>query len=194
MLKYFEKPAPPPPVHQPWQPFWKASEHMSGGIIPRYAPASNEPLTMRQIESSKKQVRDRDIPGNLPNADFRFFFGSQLNGSRYSQCRVCNAQCYSGVERKEHMEETGHTVCLVHAYAVMQKERLCVMCDQATRRRVWGVYLCSRTCQFEWMFHPGKKSYALQCALRMVEYTEKHLFERQKKDAKLDAGQGNSTS
>jgi hypothetical protein len=107
--------------------------------------------------------------GNLPNNDYRFWWGNVYAASQFSMCRLCGKVAQTGYQRKQHMEDSKCTVLLVRAYKLLLRDHLCVMCDERTTHEYWGVPLCKPACVEAWMYdlthgHPG-----LKAALKIVE-------------------------
>lgn len=94
--------------------------------------------------------------GNLPNEEYRFWFGHRQTSWMDSVCRCCGANCYTKTARERHLLEGDCKENLLFVYRRLVKDANCVCCDGRTRKQKWGVPLCSDECIKEWKFSaPG---------------------------------------
>lgn len=97
--------------------------------------------------------------GNLPNNDYAFFNGAAHKDSTWSTCRWCQSTMFNETCRLEHRREldksigTSHAKALNRLYADLSQRGVCVICDDATFHRKWGVPICNtRSCLEQWKF------------------------------------------
>jgi hypothetical protein len=114
--------------------------------------------------------------GNLNNAEYRFWIGSQNPASRYAECRLCHQPAYTVLARMKHQQDTGHTKALILAYDLLKLDARCLVCDTATAHEYWGIPICSNSCKLEFAYQLGKKRHALNSALRIVRGAHPEYF------------------
>lgn len=86
-----------------------------------------------------------------------------------AECRCCgNTDCENPAARKEHNDKQGCYQVLVAAFALLDRDSMCVICDFKTTRTKWGVPLCTKGCQQVWCESEAQPS-ALAGALELVK-------------------------
>lgn len=84
----------------------------------------------------------------LTNDHLRFW--ARMTGvSNIAKCRACEATVLKLEELERHKKDRGCTKRLVAAYALLCRDGLCVLCDEKTPFKMWGVPLC-KDCIEDW--------------------------------------------
>lgn len=111
------------PVLYPRKPFWSANE-----------PRTGDPLG---------------------GGDYRYWCGlqstSMCKNTGFATCRACGEVVIVKKERKAHMKD----VCgplLEKAYKILRCSTECIICKKVTHRKVYGLPICDRDCEFEWEY------------------------------------------
>ena len=105
----------------------------------------------------------------LNQGDFRYWNGLQSTVNRsYAACRCCGEIHHSHKTRKEHLKKEGCGSKLTQAFKLLAKDDRCVVCNDKTRKKNWGIPLCSKDCEHEWAFVTRRPD-ALAAALDLVE-------------------------
>lgn len=86
----------------------------------------------------------------LQGGDLRYWLGANGSAS-YGACRNCGEVLFTKEDRRKHMKE-GCSKILTEAYKALLRDRKCVICDEVTSVRHYGVPLCSKDCVNEWCF------------------------------------------
>lgn len=114
-----------------------------------------QPSFDRRLPAHYKK-NDADSPGNLENAEYRFWIGFGESSGRYSKCRFCGVLKWSLAERRAHQQIAGCTSKLVALYrlALAASPRRCLACNELAepKQETWGVPLhpgCVRKWQFQ---------------------------------------------
>lgn len=158
-----------------------AKKHFSGGI--------RSPKRGRWYDSENRTVFNRKtgtgFGGYQPNlalntfgisgelnpltqGDFRYWNGLTLATNRsYAACRNCGEIHHSHKTRKEHLKQEGCGSKLTNAYRLLAKDDRCVICNDKTRKKNWGIPLCSKDCEHEWAYVTRRPD-ALVAALDLV--------------------------
>jgi hypothetical protein len=90
----------------------------------------------------------------LSGGDYRYWCGvpaATMFRKGYAQCRCCGEVVVHKKERKEHKQK-GCGSKLEEAYKMLRRSTECIMCKLATHRKVYGLPLCCKDCEFEWEF------------------------------------------
>lgn len=90
----------------------------------------------------------------LSGGDYRYWCGvppSSTFRKGYAQCRCCGQVVITKVERKEH-KKGGCGSKLEDAYKMLRRSTECIICKLATHRKVYGLPMCCKDCEFEWEF------------------------------------------
>jgi hypothetical protein len=69
----------------------------------------------------------------------------------YASCRCCREVIRFAAERKEHKRQ-GCGSSLERAYKRLAKTKDCIICNLATKRRLYGLPLCCKDCEQEFMY------------------------------------------
>lgn len=126
---------------------------------------------------------DTKIEGNLPDGDYRFWYGARTPSSEMRTCRACGKTMWRQDQAVAHKDDQSVIVnglrCterLVAAYKRLLKVHKCVICRQMTHYEKWGVPLCLPTsindkCITTWKFVSGD-CFALTMELMQDEEEE----------------------
>jgi len=112
-------------------------------------------------------LRNRPHQDQFGNEEYRFwmpFIPATEGSAGYFTCRGCCTTVRTKEERKTHMEEKGCTNRCVLAYKRLLDKRVCVICGDLTRDKVWGVPLHDK-CKENWMLvecQPFRMSHELK--------------------------------
>jgi hypothetical protein len=103
------------------------------------------------------------------NWEYRFWAVDLINMTpQAAECRNCSKVFTNVTTRRKHGSEYGCFQLLVKAYEMLLRDRLCLICDQHTSHKVWGVPLCNNTsCLNTWM-HLNAQPNALLEALTLL--------------------------
>jgi len=94
-------------------------------------------------------------PGEkLSYGDLRYWVGydSPLANPAYAACRACGEVHTTAKERKEHSRKWGCGRLLTEAFKLLLRDRICVVCNEPTRKQTWGMPICSEECKKEWSY------------------------------------------
>lgn len=89
------------------------------------------------------------IKGSLPNDEYRFFIGKMEAVWLGSNCRWCDTFLHNADFRKQH-KTRGCNLKLISLYKKLCERHACMACGGHTSREVWGVPLCSVSCDNYW--------------------------------------------
>jgi hypothetical protein len=155
-----------------------------GARLPKMPPLWEEPKSPVVITDKRRFFQQFDWDrgrgpnnakvfshGNLDNNDYRYWIGlkNSLPGDGVAICRCCHA-VFPVKLIKNHKQ--GCPKKLEAAYALLQKDKRCVICNEETSRQVWGVPLCSMQHIDEWRFAAARPHWLIE-ALRLVGHIEK---------------------
>lgn len=140
------------------------------GIVRIVGPDGPAVSTQNLAEEWKKIREDRLMKpemGNLPEAEYRYWFGSRSRDVTFSKCRACNTIVYGTNDRVAHFRDdkfkVGGNACttqLTLAYKAMLRtnEDICIICKgKRFKHCKWGVPICQlANCINEWKFGLGK--------------------------------------
>lgn len=101
----------------------------------------------------------------LGGGDIRYWCGSTTSSS-YAACRSCGEVLFKREERKEHLKK-GCSKVLTEAYKALLRDRKCVICDEKTSVKHFGVPLCCKDCVHEWSYVTRKPT-SLSAAIDFV--------------------------
>ena len=114
----------------------------------------------RNVFYSKSQQRSiyEDIPeGNLDDSEYRFWVGCVVETSGFARCRACHKSFDTRADRLKHkivpVGDSQCTIKLVAAYKTLALKNKCLVCQEQTWTKHWGVPLCNTvSCIKRWMF------------------------------------------
>lgn len=110
----------------------------------------------RLSRREKRQKAHEVIPdGNLPNDEYRFWFGEPGKNSMEARCKWCNNYAYGLDQRRSHMQssECKAKMLAVFNHSKRNKRMLCMNCNKACNYDRWGAPLCrNSTCIGKWKF------------------------------------------
>jgi len=92
--------------------------------------------------------------GNLEKSDYFQWVGSRYSekGHGWAMCRACGTIRYNETDRKAHRGD-GCGKLLQKAYRLLEKDGKCVICNEITSRRLYGLPICfSVQCETKWKF------------------------------------------
>lgn len=101
----------------------------------------------------------------LGGGDLRYWCGSSGSAS-YSACRSCGEVLFKKDERRDHLKK-GCSKVLTESYKALLRDRKCVICDEKTSVKHFGVPLCSKDCVHEWCYVTRKPT-SLSAAIDFV--------------------------
>jgi hypothetical protein len=163
-----------------WVPEWeRRAREAQQGAAPGSFGAIVPVRVLAPVEKHRRDDHNRRYvchTGNLNNAEYRFWIGTQNPASRYAECRLCHEPAYTMLARMKHQQETGHTKALILAYDLLKLDARCLVCDNPTKLEYWGIPICSNSCKLEFAFQLGKKRHALNSALRIVRGVNPEYF------------------
>jgi hypothetical protein len=108
----------------------------------------------------------------LTYGDFRYWSGYNNAASlAYSACRKCGEVCLTAETRREHLKLMGCGSVLTRAFQALGRDKKCVVCDLISPKRLWGIPICCKDCEYEWKFTTRCPS-ALHAAIGFVEASE----------------------
>lgn len=145
-------------------------------MFPRPVSAKLMPETPVIVPYSRL-VGNRVLPGssegvvhNLPNEDYRIWFGRAHSGWCSATCRWCGAICHTKETRNAHLLNGTCDTHLLAIYRILRKDGNCACCDDRTTKAKWGVPLCSDECVDEWRISlPGVLKFEIGKALAKLE-------------------------
>ena len=111
------------------------------------------------------------IAGQFEHWEYRFWAMGVIGntGVALTECRCCGHVGKRDMKiRRLHLSQGGCATKLCEAYKLLLRDRKCVVCDQKTLFKKWGVPICSSSCEQAWCeveAHPS----ALQAALQLVK-------------------------
>ena len=105
----------------------------------------------------------------LNGGDYRYWCGANGTYWRkgYANCRCCNELCFFKKDRKEH-KNAGCGALLEEAFKQFKRSNDCIICNLETHRKVYGLPLCCKDCEFEWEYTTATPS-ALRMVLRQLK-------------------------
>lgn len=104
----------------------------------------------------------------LTYGDFRYWSGYNNAASMaYSACRKCGEVCLTAEGRKEHLKK-GCGPVLTKAFQALGRDKMCVVCDLKTPKRIWGIPVCCKDCEYEWKFTTRCPT-SLHAAIGLIE-------------------------
>ena len=155
-----------------WEHDGQWYENRNGKVVKIPSPATLPEGPKKAGEFIVLAVPD----GNLEKSDYFQWVGSRYaeKGYGWSRCRACGIVRYNEADRKAHRGD-GCGKLLQRAYRLLEKDGKCVICDQVTSRRLYGLPICfSVACEEKWRFGflaPNARDIplCLQDALAMVK-------------------------
>jgi hypothetical protein len=90
----------------------------------------------------------------LSGGDYRYWCGAMptmLCRKGYASCRACGEVVMYKDARKEH-KKAGCGNKLEEAFKMLRRSTECVICKLPTHRKVYGLPMCCKDCEFEWEF------------------------------------------
>jgi hypothetical protein len=100
-----------------------------------------------------KGWKPKDEHGVFENWEYRFWaratWGKELTG-HLTECRACLATANESRESRTAHHVGGCCGRLAKAYALLLRDKKCVICDCKTTSAKWGVPLCSSGCEQSW--------------------------------------------
>jgi len=91
----------------------------------------------------------------LNGGDYRYWCGieatSMCTNKGFATCRACGEVIITRKERKEHLK-IGCGQLLEKAFKLLKRSQECIVCKKETHRKVYGVPMCNKDCEFEWEF------------------------------------------
>lgn len=147
----------PAGIRMPKRSKWYDAENHKGAF------EGGWPIFPRQMN----EVRAPQIGDALLNGDLRFWNGIDWKQS-YATCRSCGEVIHFAKERKAHLKEAGCGSRITRAINLLSRSNRCVVCDEETKRKMWGIPMCAKECQSEWAWLT-KCPPALRAALDLVE-------------------------
>lgn len=118
-------------------------------IQPGQRPTNVIHLTAEELELALDKVNERAV-GNLANESYRFFRGSRVISDPYFQCRGCLAEEYSQLKKVWHLRNCRPLMQGIEER--VRRDRVCMMCNQGTKKDKWTIPLCSDSCIARWRF------------------------------------------
>lgn len=124
--------------------------------------------------------------GNLPDGEYRFWYGARTPSSEMRTCRACGKTLWRHDQAVAHKDDSASWVggqkCterLVDAYKRLLKTHKCVICRAQTYYEKWGVPLCqpntvNHKCIETWKF-VNDGCFSLQIELLQDDEEEKEL-------------------
>jgi hypothetical protein len=86
------------------------------------------------------------------NWEYRFWTLEMHGTIGSAVCRNCEVSLRDKEMRRKHLNKNGCADRIVNAYALLLKDRKCVVCDTLTTNKKWGVPLClSTSCMLNFM-------------------------------------------
>jgi hypothetical protein len=132
-----------------------------GGMrMEKYPTLKKEPAIKWPVLSPKSYGEP------LSGGDLRYWVGANGSGC-YAGCRNCGEVIFKKEERREHLKK-GCSKVLTEAYKALLRDRKCVICDELTSVKHFGVPLCSKDCVAEWSF-VTRKPLSLVLAIDFVK-------------------------
>jgi len=110
----------------------------------------------------------------LSGGDYRYWCGippSSTAKKGFASCRCCGSVLVTKKLRTDHKKE-GCGARLEEAFKMLRRTKECVICDLATHRKVYGLPMCSKDCEYEWEFVSTTPA-VLRAALEVVIREEK---------------------
>ncbi len=105
----------------------------------------------------------------ISSGDFRYWCGSTSPMAKaYAACRCCGEVVVDRAERKTHRKE-GCGSRLEKAFKILAKTKDCAICSLSTKRRAYGIPLCSKDCEHEWEYvttKPRSLAYVLESIVK----------------------------
>ena len=90
----------------------------------------------------------------LGGGDYRYWCGlsptARVNKG-YASCRGCGEVFITKDGRKAHKSQ-GCGVKLEEAYKLLRRTTKCMICQLDTHRKVYGLPMCCKDCEFEWEY------------------------------------------
>lgn len=118
----------------------------------------------------REEIAGKVKLGNLGDAEYRFWIGSELSIGTAGICRACGFLAVCKQEREEHKlkHEPACTVQLVGAYKRLLTKGKCLFCNTVTIKQRWGVPLCGMGCIQGFMFNRYRNYTELDLELMKV--------------------------
>jgi hypothetical protein len=89
---------------------------------------------------------------SVSTGDLRYWLGDEHpNVAHVGMCRNCKQVAINKKERAEHLAK-GCGAILEAAYKKLKRSHECVVCNGSTTHKMWGLPLCNKECEFEWMY------------------------------------------
>lgn len=134
----------------------------------------------RHVESCtiERQVQTLgDKKFEFENWEYRFWC-VEVNGGAPSLafCRRCSSTFFHKKPRRAHLAENGCSKRLVEAFALLLRDKKCVVCDVLTTYKEWGVPLCNKNYCKDRFMHDDTQPESLESALLLLE--NKELLQR----------------
>lgn len=128
---------------QPYQ----AVEMTRVGVGDRLGSAT---LNLQNIKTATNEIFNQ--------SDFRYWsvYLNEFKVINKAVCRSCGTSALSHWARKQHMDSCSCGRILVDAYELLNKDGRCVICDEKTSKKKWGVPLCNDHCVDAWCFWATK--------------------------------------
>jgi hypothetical protein len=91
--------------------------------------------------------------GNLSNEQYQFFWGRSEIKSGWRKCRICDETFLTDMEAKNHLLASDCKYITGEVSKLVRHTRQCIVCDTKTKKKTWGMVLCSEKCVTEYRFH-----------------------------------------
>ena len=139
--------------------------HQSPNII-GYRPKIKQGTQVKETSDSLIPI---DTSMNFSNWEYRFWC-LEMHGSLGSAtCRCCETMLHDEGPRKKHLNINGCSTKLLAAYELLLRDARCVVCDNLTANKKWGIPLClSQACMLNFM-HEEAVPMSLCQAMTLVE-------------------------
>jgi hypothetical protein len=123
-----------------------------------------------QIEREVKTLADKKF--DFQHWEYRFWcVECGLEGPELAICRGCLSAFFQVKARKAHLGQ-GCSQKILTAYALLLRDKLCVVCDKHTSNQVWGVPLCNSNLCKDTFEHEEAQTSALERALEIDARTK----------------------
>lgn len=122
------------------------------------------------LDAAKVLFNPSQTLNDLSYGDYRYWCGYNNSKSReYAACRFCGDVCVTYEIRKTH-QKSGCAGKLTQAINYLGRDKLCVICNIRTTKKIWGLPICSKECEFAWSYEIRQPD-ALRAALNLLEAT-----------------------
>lgn len=109
--------------------------------------------TEREVQEKGWIVHGKVIAGNLLLPEYQFWRGTPYLNQDTAECRWCGMYAWKVDERRKHQREHPECQKMVNKVAeLLRRDKLCVICDKRTGRKVFGFPICSNVCLAIWKF------------------------------------------